>query len=94
MVEIIYLPGSHEPENGGIDEEYIDATISLPAKLWERMTADLRDFDRDSGDPWLPDTSLEHRIDLFLTCMIAGWRETAGDDVSDQAADPDDDPPF
>ena len=57
-----------------VDPTAIPATISLPAAVWERLTADLRDDDREGfGRPELPDTPLHARIEMFLEMQLIGW---------------------
>jgi hypothetical protein len=61
-----------------LDPTAIPATISLPAAVWERLTADLRDDDREGLNRLeLPDTPLAARIALFLEMQMIGWEGPA-----------------
>ncbi|WP_121119084.1 hypothetical protein [Croceibacterium ferulae] len=62
---------------GSIDPTAITAQISLPAAVWERLTADLRDDDRMSlGRPELPDVPLHVRIWQFLDLATMSWEDS------------------
>lgn len=62
-----------------LDPTAIPATISLPAAVWQRLTADLRGDDREGfGRPELPDTPLHVRIELFLEMQLIAWEGSIG----------------
>jgi len=56
------------------DPTAIAVQVSLPAAVWERLTADLREFDRVTFNrPELPDLSLPERIWQFLDMELLSW---------------------
>ncbi|WP_347303665.1 hypothetical protein V5740_03315 [Croceibacterium sp. TMG7-5b_MA50] len=62
------------------DPTAITVQVSLPAAVWERLTADLRDFDRMTFDrPELPDLSLPERIWQFLDMELLSWEASVTD---------------
>lgn len=76
---------------GNGSDDIVTAQISLPAAVWERLTADLR-FDCGLllciGDE--EEAPLAIRIEMFLDLAVAEW-EQSGADRSD---DLNDDVPF
>jgi len=76
------------------DQTAVAAQVSLPAAVWERLTADLRDDDRESLQrPELADTPLRFRIEMFLEMQLIAWEasvteypergESSSDDLDD-----------
>lgn len=72
----------------GDDPSPISATISLPAAVWERLTAHLRGDDHAaSDDPDQPDIPLHERIETFLEMQVAEWESSVSDEASSDGSD-------
>jgi len=79
------------------DPAAIAVQVSLPAAVWERLTADLRDDDRESlKRPELADTPLRCRIEMFLEMQLIAWEASVTEypDHSGVSDDLDDGSPF
>lgn len=62
------------------DPNSILATVSLPAAIWERLTAHLKGFDREVFQmPDLPDMPLLARIEEFLDLELLSWEASVTD---------------
>jgi len=71
------------------DSTAVRVQVSLPAAVWERLTADLRQFDRVTFNrPELPDLSLAERIWQFLDMELLSWQASV---TEFPVYDPDDD---
>ena len=71
------------------DPNSIIASVSLPAAVWERLTAHLKGFDREifhRAD--LPDMPLLARIEEFLDVELLSWEASV---TEYPAYDPEDD---
>jgi len=79
------------------DPTAIAVQVSLPAAVWERLTADLREFDRVTFNrPELPDLSFPERIWQFLDLEVLSWEASVTEYPEHQgtADDLDDGLPF